>query len=227
MARKSSFVQVEQGYGMTEGAVSGTLDDDVPYASAGHLLPNSEAKILDLHTGEELDHNEVGELVVHGPSLMQGYWNNADATEGSFIVDADGKRWLKTGDVGYFDDVSIIHLVDRIKEMIKFKGHQVSPVEIELEVRRIAGVKDSAVVGVTDRTAGEVPLAFVVKETGASVDEQTVKDHVRRHMVSYNELRGGVVFIDEIPRSISGKILRKELKPRAELLRQQQHRAVN
>jgi len=222
---------VEQGYGMTEGAVSGTLDDDVPYASAGQLLPNCEARILDLHTGDELDHNEVGELVVHGPSMMRGYWNNADATEGSFVVDAAGKRWLKTGDVGYFDDLTIIHLVDRIKEMIKFKGHQVSPVEIELELRRIPGVKDSAVVGVVDRAAGEIPLAFVVKEAGASVDEQTIKDHVRRHMVSYNELRGGVVFIEEIPRSITGKILRKDLRPRAESLRQQQQqqqqRAVN
>jgi len=217
-------IKVEQGYGMTEGLVSGTLDPSCPYASAGRLLPNTQAKILDIATGNELDHNEVGELVIHTPSMMKGYWMNPIATEESFIFDSDGKRWLKTGDIGYFDDTNTIYLVDRIKEMIKFKGHQVSPVEVELEIRNIPGVVDAAVVGIAEPSAGEVPLAFVVKAPNYDVTEKTVKDHIRQRMTTYNELRGGVFFIDAkpgIPRSVAGKIQRKELKAMAQKVLQE------
>jgi len=211
-------IQVEQGYGMTECIISGTIDDGIPYTSAGQLMPNTEAMIIDVSSGKELDYNEVGELVIHSPAMMKGYFMNPVASAESFIVDAQGKKWLRTGDVGYFDADNVIYLVDRIKEMIKYKGHQVSPVEVELEIRTIPGVVDAAVVGIPDPKAGEVPLAFVVKKPDSSVTETTVKDHIRSQMLTYNELRGGVHFIDAspgIPRSVAGKIQRKELKAKA------------
>jgi len=210
-------LEIRQGLGMTEGVVASTFEEGLPLASVGRLCANTTAKTIHLETMKELGYNEVGEIVVQTPAMMTGYWNNPDANADSFLVDEEGRKWLRTGDVGYFDENEVIHIVDRIKEMIKYKGNQVSPVEIELQIRSLEGVRDAAVVGIPDQKAGEIPLAFVVKSEGATLTGEEIQSHIRDSMNSHDQLRGGVVFIDEnpgIPRSAAGKILRRELKQR-------------
>lgn len=213
-------MKVEQGLGMTEGAVSCTasLENDSPLMSVGRLLPNGEAKVLDVETREELDHNEVGEIALRSPSVMKGYFKNPSATAETFFTDDEGKQWLLTGDIGYFDEYDNLNLVDRIKEMIKYKGHQVSPVQMEQTVKQLADVADVAIVGVEDDVAGEVPLAFVIKAKTSLLSDteliSKVTEHVSANMNAYHAVRGGVVVLPDngILRSLAGKILRRQMK---------------
>lgn len=209
-------LEVVQALGMTEGMISCTIDEGVPYTSVGQLMPNNKLKIIDIETKQELDHNEVGEIVLQSPSTMVGYYNNPEATMNSFMIDENGEKWMYTGDVGYVDDHGNLYLVDRIKEMIKYKGHQVSPVEVEHMLCQIDGVVDAAIIGLPDEDAGELPMAFVVKKEGSNLNGEEVFNYVRDNMTVYNQLKGGVRFIDTIPRSIAGKIQRRDLKKMAQ-----------
>ncbi len=197
---------VVQGYGMTETSVGLSIVplDNVKPGSAGVLNPNVECKVIDYVTGAELEANEQGEIWVRGPNIMQGYWNQPAAT--ALILQPDG--WLRTGDIGYVDEDGFMFIVDRIKELIKYKGLQVAPAELEAVLVTHPAVADVAVIGVPDEEAGEVPKAFVVLKSPASEDD--LREYVAGRVARHKRIRY-IEFIEQIPKSLSGKILRRVL----------------
>ncbi|TGZ49724.1 luciferin 4-monooxygenase [Temnothorax longispinosus] len=205
---------VRNGYGMTELSVvsglSGRDDDDDAFEvpGSGLLMPGFLGKVVDLETQETLEAGQVGEICYLGEQVMLGYWNNPEATRQT--IDQDG--WLHTGDIGYFDDKSKLHVIDRVKELIKYKGYQVSPSEIETVLLSHPEVKDAAVAGKPDERSGEVPVAFVVKQPGAKITAQDLQELVKKQLSPQKWLYGGVQFVDAIPKNPAGKILRRELR---------------
>jgi acyl-CoA synthetase (AMP-forming)/AMP-acid ligase II len=199
---------IRQGYGMTETSpVTHSSPADPAKAKLGSVgppAPNTECKLVDPASGNELGPNEEGELCVRGPQNMKGYLNNPAAT--ARTIDADG--WLHTGDIGYADEDGHFFIVDRVKELIKYKGFQVAPAELEAVLLTHPAVADAAVIPCRDDAAGEIPKAFVVLKGEATEDEliRFVADRVAR----YKKIRL-VEFIEQIPKSLSGKILRRVL----------------
>ncbi|XP_044749927.1 4-coumarate--CoA ligase-like [Coccinella septempunctata] len=205
-------IKVRQGYGMTESSPVTLINPKTPlttkHNSIGVLVPDTFARIVDLSTGDTLGPNKPGELQVKGPQIMMGYLNNEKATRET--VDEEG--WLHTGDVAYYDDDKYFYIIDRCKELIKVKGNQVSPTELENLLLEIPDISDAAVVGIPDALADEIPRAFIVKKEGSELTDKDVLKYVNARVVHYKKLAGGVVFLDVIPRNPSGKILRNELK---------------
>ncbi|KAF5207583.1 4-coumarate--CoA ligase [Thalictrum thalictroides] len=201
-----------QGYGMTEaGALSMCLSlAKEPYkvksGSCGTVIRNAEMKIVDLKTGDSLHRNQSGEICIRGCQIMKGYLNDPEATKNT--VDKDG--WLHTGDVGYIDDDDELFIVDRIKELIKYKGFQVAPAELEALLINHPNISDAAVVPMKDDVAGEVPVAFVVKSNGSTISEEDIKQYISKQVVFYKRI-SKVFFQNTILKAPSGKILRKEL----------------
>ncbi|CAH2041339.1 unnamed protein product, partial [Iphiclides podalirius] len=205
-------IKLLQGYGMTESSPVTLMTPYIyPYnkvGSVGQLLPSTQARVISLTTGDSLGPHKSGELCLRGPQIMKGYWNNEKATKET--VDSDG--WLHTGDVAYFDEDHYFYIVDRTKELIKVKGNQVSPTEIESVIMEQPEVADVAVVGMPDPLAGEIPKAFVVLKPNHTLTEKQVYDAVAQKLTKYKHLAGGVAFLQSIPRNAAGKILRNELK---------------
>ena len=198
---------IKQGYGMSEGVPTLFCPNDVPVekqGSAGMVTSNTEARIVDPETFLDLPIGERGELWVRGPQVMSGYLNDPDATAAT--LDADG--WLHTGDVAYADEDGYFYVVDRLKELIKYKGYQVAPAELEAVLLTHPAVADCAIVRFPDEAAGEVPKAFVVSR--APVDAETLMAFVAERVAPYKKIRQ-LEFIDVIPKSPAGKILRREL----------------
>jgi acyl-CoA synthetase (AMP-forming)/AMP-acid ligase II len=198
--------RMQQGYGMTEASpvthlVGDELAGEAP-GSVGRLVSNTECRVIDLATGADAPPGEPGELWIRGPQVMKGYLNAPDATAGT--VDAEG--WLRTGDVGRVDEGGDFWIVDRLKELIKYKGYQIAPAELEALLLTHPGIADAAVIPLPDDEAGEVPKAFVVGEISA----EEVTAFVAERVAPYKKLRA-VEIIDEIPKSPSGKILRRVL----------------
>ncbi|HWG23028.1 AMP-binding protein [Actinospica sp.] len=212
-------VTVVQGYGMSElSPVSHltpeSMSGEVSCESVGFAVPNSENKLLDPATGEQIPKPDSGvsargELCVRGPNVMLGYLDDADATDA--MLDADG--FLHTGDVATVDARGVVTIVDRIKELIKYKGYQVAPAELEALLLTHPGIADAAVIGVHDEEGEEVPKAFVVQRGAEALTGQQVMDFVAGHVAPYKKVRR-VEFIDVVPKSASGKILRRELRDR-------------
>jgi acyl-CoA synthetase (AMP-forming)/AMP-acid ligase II len=204
--------EVVQGYGMTElSPVShGTPEGMFKPGTSGITVPNTEVRIVDPATGEDLGVGTEGELWVRGPQVMKGYLNNEQATR--HTIDDDG--WLHTGDVAVVDEDHHVSIVDRVKELIKYKGFQVPPAELEALIVSHPKVLDVAVIGVPDVEAGELPKAFVVAAPGSGVTAEELQDFVSEHVSSYKRIRQ-VEFVDEIPKSPSGKILRRLLRDRS------------
>ncbi len=197
-----------QGYGMTElSPVSHVTPVTAPKSgSSGLALPNTECRIVDPENGADLPPGEEGELWVKGPQVMMGYLNNPQATADTITDDG----WLKTGDIAIIDSDGYMFVVDRLKELIKFKGFQVAPAELEATLVAHAGISDAAVIGMPDPEAGELPMAYIVAADPApTVDE--IKAYMMESLSSYKQLHK-VVFVDEIPKSASGKILRRVLR---------------
>lgn len=197
-----------QGYGMTElSPVSHVTPVAAPKSgSSGLALPNTECRIVDPESGADVPPGEEGELWVKGPQVMMGYLNNPQATADTITDDG----WLKTGDIAVIDTDGYMFVVDRLKELIKYKGFQVAPAELEATLVAHAGISDAAVIGMPDPEAGELPMAFIVAADPApSVDE--IKAYLMESLSSYKQLHK-VVFVDEIPKSASGKILRRVLR---------------
>ena len=163
--------------------------------------------MVDPDTGEDLGVGERGELWVRGPQVMTGYLNNAEATAAT--IDPDG--WLHTGDVAIIDEHGHMTIVDRLKELIKVKGFQVAPAELEALIITHPKVVDVAVIGVPDDEAGEAPKAFVTAAPGQTVTLEEIQALVSEHLVSYKQIRELEV-TEAIPKSAAGKILRKELR---------------
>jgi acyl-CoA synthetase (AMP-forming)/AMP-acid ligase II len=182
---------------------------DLDLASVGPLLPNMEAMIVDPVTGADLAAGERGELWCRGPNVMAGYLNDPDATAAT--LDADG--WLRTGDLATVDGDGVFTILDRLKELIKYKGYQVPPAELEALLLTHERIADAAVVGVRDAEGEEVPKAYVVARPGADLTAEEVIAFVAERVAPYKKVRA-VEFLDAIPRSASGKILRKDLRAR-------------
>ncbi len=205
--------QVRQGYGMTEmSPVSHAMPDDrndIPLGSVGVTIPNMECKLVDLETGEEVTElGAPGELWCKGPNVMVGYLGDEEATAAT--LDADG--FLHTGDVATLDEAGNVTIVDRVKELIKYKGYQVPPAELEALLLTHPKVADAAVIGVRDADGEEVPKAFVVRQQGADdLDDVGVMAFVAESVAPHKKVRA-VQFIETIPKSASGKILRKDLR---------------
>ncbi|MCV7228577.1 4-coumarate--CoA ligase family protein [Mycolicibacterium komossense] len=215
--------RVVQGYGMSElSPVSHCMPFDggaesvgiaAPLNSCGWTIPNAVSKIVDPETGAEIGVPESGlsapgELWYRGPNVMAGYLGNAAAT--AETIDAEG--FLHTGDMACVDSSGCVYIVDRLKELIKYKGYQVPPAELESLLLTHPDIADVAVIGVTDAGSGEeIPKAFVVKQSGTDLSAETVMDFVAENVAPYKKVRQ-VEFIDAIPKSASGKILRKDLR---------------
>lgn len=141
-----------------------------------HLLPGLYSKIVDIETFETVDVGSVGEICFKGEQVMLGYWDNPEATKQT--IDKDG--WLHSGDLGYYDKGGALHVVDRLKELIKYKGYQVSPSEIEMVLLSHFAVKEAAVCGRPDPLNGELPVAMIVKQPGATVTAEDIIKFVKR-----------------------------------------------
>ena len=202
--------RVLQGYGMTElSPVTHVipLDGTPKPGSIGPSVPNTESRIVDTESGEDVPTGERGELWVRGPQVMAGYLNNEQATRET--IDEDG--WLHTGDVAIADEDGYLTIVDRVKELIKFKGFQVAPAELEALLITHPAIADAAVIPVPDEEAGEIPKAFCVLGGEATPDD--IMGFVAEKVSSYKRVRQ-VEIVDEIPKSASGKILRRVLVDR-------------
>ncbi len=173
----------------------------------GILTPSTESRIVDPESGKDLGLNEDGEIWVRGPQVMSGYLNNPEATAAT--IDAEG--WLHTGDVGHVDEDGHFTIVDRLKELIKFKGFQVPPAELEALLVTHPAVADAAVIGVPDDEAGEIPKAFITLKPGETTPAEEIQKFVADQVATYKQIRI-VQFVDSIPKSASGKILRRMLR---------------
>jgi acyl-CoA synthetase (AMP-forming)/AMP-acid ligase II len=207
--------EIAQGYGLTEtspvthatrAAPAAPAGSGLTPAGIGPPLPNTEAKVVDLTTGAELGPGQEGEICIRGPQVMKGYLNQPAAT--AAMIDAEG--WLHTGDVGHAAEDGTFFIVDRVKELIKYKGLQVAPAELEALLLAHPAVADAAVVPQADEEAGQVPRAYVVLKAGANAVPDDLLSFVAARVAPYKKLRR-VDLIAQIPRSASGKILRRVL----------------
>ncbi|CDO87685.1 AMP-dependent synthetase [Mycobacterium triplex] len=216
--------RVVQAYGMTELSPASHVIPlagrhpaglEAPVSSCGWTVPNSQSKLVDIETGAEIPLpasglSEPGELCFRGPNVMAGYLGNAAAT--AEIIDADG--FLHTGDLARVDAAGCVYIVDRLKELIKYKGYQVAPAELEALLLTHPGIADVAVVGVIHNASGEeIPKAFVVRQPDISLSKGEVIEFVAGKVAPYKKIRQ-VEFVEKIPKSPTGKILRKDLRAR-------------
>ena len=199
---------IRQGYGLTETSPvthsSPAPPGVVKFGSVGVAAPNTECKIIDLETGEPLGPGERGEICVRGPQVMKGYLNKPNAT--AQTIDAD--KWLHTGDIGYADEDGHFFIVDRAKELIKYKGFQVPPAELEAVLLTHPSIADAAVIPYPDDEAGEVPKGIIVLKE--ETEPQAILDFVAERVAPHKRIRY-LEFVDQIPKSPSGKILRRVL----------------
>ncbi len=206
-------VLVKQGYGMTELSPGSHMHPEDPAlarpGTVGVLHPSTKCRLVDPTTGRDAPEGGEGEVWVRGPQVMKGYLNRPDAT--AEILTPDG--WLRTGDIGTIDRDGQLTVVDRLKELIKYKGHQVPPAEVEAMLLTHPAVFDAAVIARPDAEAGEIPVAYVVRRPGADVSAEALIEHGVGRLAPHKRVRA-VRFVDEIPRSPSGKILRRVLVER-------------
>ncbi|CBI18880.3 unnamed protein product, partial [Vitis vinifera] len=203
-------VNIRQGYALTEsttvGASTHTLEESRRHGTAGLLSPSMEAKIVDPESGKALSVNRAGELWLRGPTIMKGYFRNPEATASAL----DSNAWLRTGDLCYIDDDGFLFVVDRLKEVIKYKGYQVPPSELEALLLTHPEIVDAAVVPFPDKEVGQYPMAYIHRKAGSCLSEDAVMDFISKQVAPYKRIRR-VAFVASIPKTPSGKILRKDL----------------
>ena len=201
---------IAQGYGMTEASPVTHLlpirSKAKKIGSIGLPIPNTEVMIFDPETEKPLYNNQNGEIWIRGPQIMKGYLNRPETTAESITKEG----WYRTGDIGYVDDEGFFYVVDRIKELIKYKGMQVAPAELEALLLTHPAVSDAAVIPIADEEAGELPKAVVVIKTGLSVSAEEIMSFVAQRVAPHKKVRI-VEFVEQIPKSASGKILRRVL----------------
>ena len=201
---------IQQGFGTTEAMCTQVVPKSqakLKPQSIGVPVRSAEVIIADVESHNALAAGKSGEMWVRGPSVMKGYLNLPDDTRSCITED----RWFRTGDIGYFDEDGWFYITDRLKELIKVKGLQVAPAELEALLQNHKKIADAAVIGVANEWLGEAPKAYVVKKD-ASLGEKEVEEYVAGRVAEHKWLAGGVEFIDAIPKSPSGKILRRVLK---------------
>ncbi|CAL9504713.1 4-coumarate--CoA ligase family protein [Streptomyces sp. enrichment culture] len=213
-SKRLGLPPVGQAYGMTElspgtHVVPLDLMDQAPPGTVGQLIASTEMRIVSLDDpGKDLGPGESGEILIRGPQVMKGYLGRPDAT--AAMIDEDG--WLHTGDVGHVDGEGWLFVVDRVKELIKYKGFQVAPAELEALLLTHPGIADAAVIGERDEDGNEVPHAHVVRQpSAAGLTEGKIMMYVAERVAPYKRVRR-VTFLDAVPRAASGKILRRELR---------------
>ena len=211
-------LRVKQSYGLSETSPGITIqsyeEGATHIGSVGRLLPSMSAKIVDVH-GTEVERGVAGEIWVTGPNVFKGYLNNPQGTKEAFSEDG----YFKTGDIGYVDKGDHFYITDRVKELIKYKGSQVAPAELEGLLLSHPQIEDAAVIGVYDaEQATELPRAYVVLTHGVERGEGMAREIVEwmaERLAPTKKLRGGVRFVDAVPKSATGKILRRVLKEEA------------
>ena len=218
-------IRVKQGYGLSETSPvifqQRWQDWDKGIGSNGSMVPNVEVRFCSIPInpdeenmpGTELKRGETGELYVRGPNVFKGYHNNVEATRACL----DNEGWFRTGDVGYIDLKGDLYITDRVKELIKYKGFQVAPAELEGYLADHELIDDVAVVGVESQDLGtEVPRAYIVRKGGLQAvqngDAETIVSWINARVANHKKLRGGIKFVESVPKSVSGKILRRLLK---------------
>ncbi|MDQ6661123.1 MAG: AMP-binding protein, partial [Chloroflexota bacterium] len=210
---KISGGRLVEGYGLSEASPvthSNPLNGDVRDGSIGLPFPNVESAILDQKTGEPVPANEVGEIVVKGPNIMQGYWNREEETNATFTHDG----WMRTGDIGKRDEEGYFYVVDRAKDMIIASGFNIYPREVEEVLFSHLLIQEAAVAGVPDEYRGETVAAFVVLKSGIEASEATRQDilnYCKENLVAY-KVPKILEFREELPKTLIGKVLRRELK---------------
>lgn len=214
LKNKTNNTTLLQGFGMTETTGVTTvqtkiIDNCIKPGGVGILLPNAEARIISIDSGKirDLGPNQPGELICKSPTNMKSYYNDEENTKKTFL---DG--WLLTGDIGYYDEDKQFYITDRLKELIKVKGFQVAPAELESVLREHPYIEDAAVIGVPHSYNGEAPKAFIVAKAGTNLTTKEIEAFVANRLSKHKHLHGGIMFIGAIPKSPAGKILRKMLK---------------
>ncbi|XAR58262.1 hypothetical protein NMG60_11026694 [Bertholletia excelsa] len=209
--KKFPTVVLSQGYGLTEstGAVfrASNPEESKRWGSVGRLQANCQAMIVDPDSATPLPPNKSGELWVRGPTIMKSYVDDPEATSATLLPGG----WLMTRDLCFFDKEGFLFVIDRLKELIKYKGYQVAPAELEQLLQSHPDISDAAVIPYPDQEAGQVPMAFVVRRPQSNLSEKQVMDFVAKEVAPYKKIRR-VAFVGSIPKSPAGKILRKELK---------------
>ncbi|XP_077302399.1 luciferin 4-monooxygenase-like [Arctopsyche grandis] len=209
---------VINSYGLTEigGPVTYTTKEQgLKNGTCGKIIPHIQYKLVDISDGRIIDSpNEAGELYLKSASMMSGYYGNPQAT--AEALDSEG--WFKTGDLVKLDEEGYVYIVDRLKEIFKYMGYCIAPAGIEHVINSHEGVTDSAVIGIDNKDSGHVPLAFIKRKEGSNVTAQEIKDLVEDKLAFYCELRGGVVFLDDIELTPSGKIIKKGLRDLAKTI---------
>ena len=206
-------INIKQAWGMTEGTCTLTSFDPTRRSlsnSVGEPMANAEMRFMNDDGTAEVGQGENGEIWVKAPNVMKGYWRNEQATKETLTPDG----WLKTGDIGYYDEDGLVYIADRKKELIKVKGYQVAPAELEALLLDHPAVADAAVIGVA-HGEDEAPRAYIVRTANTSTSEKEIQSFIQERVSKHKQLLGGVRFVDEIPKNPSGKILRKFLREKA------------
>ncbi|EZF78313.1 hypothetical protein H105_00704 [Trichophyton soudanense CBS 452.61] len=214
-------LNVRQGWGMTETTCTILCWDPnerSTSSSVGELNSNCECKMMAEGGVTELGENQRGEIWVRAPNVMNGYWNKPEVTRETLTEDG----WLKAGDIGrspnisgtYVTEQGKIFIVDRKKELIKVKGNQVAPTELEGVLLEHPSVADAAVIGIT-RDGEEYPRAYITLKDGAKAAAKAIIDYMKQNVAPTKRITGGVVFVKDIPKNPSGKVLRRVLRERA------------
>ncbi|RID51680.1 hypothetical protein BRARA_H02327 [Brassica rapa] len=207
---KYPTVDIFQGYALTESNSSGASTDSVEeskrHGAVGLLSSGVEARVVDPDTGRIMGVNQTGELWLKGPAITKGYYRNEEATKET--INTEG--WLKTGDLCCIDDDGFVFILDRLKELIKYKAYQVPPAELEGLLLTHPEIVDAAVIPFPDREVGQLPMAYIVRKTGSLLSEKSLMEFVAKQVAPYKRVRK-VAFVSSIPKNPSGKILRKDL----------------
>ncbi|CAF4802146.1 unnamed protein product [Pieris macdunnoughi] len=195
-------------YGMSELSGLGFLYDATEPEALGRPVPYHKYKLVNLENMEEIkEPNVSGELWFKGPAVFKGYYNNEEVTAATLTKDG----WMRTGDIMYRDKNYLFYFVDRLKSLLKYRNYQISPVEIESLIRNHPSVFEVAVTGVPDPEHGDLPVAFVIRFDESKVTAQEIKDLVKNNLSDSKQLRGGVIFIKQLPVTASTKVDRKKL----------------
>jgi long-chain acyl-CoA synthetase len=207
--------QLMEAYGLTETSPCATIDPiDSPKAnSLGVPLPDTDVKIVEVEAGdEELDPGQIGEIIISGPQVMQGYWNLPTETANALRVGPDGQPgWFYSGDIGYMDDDGYLHMADRKKDMIIAGGYNIYPADVEAVLFEHPKVKEAAVIGVPDEYRGETVKAFIVLRDDETATEEEIIAFCKEQMAAYRVPKT-IEFRDDLPKSMIGKVLRRELR---------------
>jgi long-chain acyl-CoA synthetase len=207
--------RIVEGYSLTEAmmaCVVNPLNGTNKIGSVGIPLPDVEAAIVDPQSGDRfLSDGETGEVLLRAPQLMEGYWQNPEETAWALRVHGEGGRWLHTGDLGYLDSDGYLFIVDRLKDLIKTSGYQVWPREIEEAIASHPAVVDVGVAGIPDEVKGEVVKAWVVLRPGSNITADELRAHCRSKVAPF-KVPAQIEFRDSLPKTITGKVLRRALR---------------